>query len=184
MAEVLTKLEGHALYPIVSLPSAQECGAARYVLFLGARSISTRAPERRAFDGGDAAGLRLKPPKSRAGRRIVSLPAGVVEVLREHRRRQMQERLLLGQGRAEDDDLVFKLVDGSPYPPDTLSRDWGNVVRLAKVAVRDVPLLAPFARQRAHRGGSRRGGGRQQAHRPRQPGHYALGLRPLVPRQG
>jgi len=36
----------------------------------------------------------------------------VVEVLREHRRRQMQARLLLGQARAEDDDLVFKLVDG------------------------------------------------------------------------
>ena len=27
------------------------------------------------------------------------------------------------------DDLVFTLVDGSPYPPDKLSRDWGNMVR-------------------------------------------------------
>lgn len=183
MAEVLTKLEGHALYPIVSLPSAQECGAARYVLFLGARSISTRAPERRAFDGGDAAGLRLKPPKSRAGRRIVSLPAGVVEVLREHRRRQMQERLLLGQGRAEDDDLVFKLVDGSPYPPDTPSRDWGNVVRSRKL-----PCVMFHSSRHSHVSALIAAGldvvAVKQAHRPRQPGHYALGLRPLVPRQG
>lgn len=36
----------------------------------------------------------------------------------------MQTRLLLGQGRAGADDLVFTLADGSPYPPDKLSRDW------------------------------------------------------------
>ncbi len=26
------------------------------------------------------------------------------------------------------DDLVFTLAEGSPYPPDKLSRDWGNMV--------------------------------------------------------
>jgi integrase len=75
----------------------------------------------------------MKPPKSRAGRRTISLPVNVVEVLRDHRRQQMQTRLLLGQGRAGAEDLVFTLADGSPYPPDKLSRDWRNVVRDRKM---------------------------------------------------
>jgi integrase len=38
----------------------------------------------------------------------------------------------LGLGRAKPDDYVFPLLTPSgfaPYPPDKLSRDWGNVVR-------------------------------------------------------
>jgi len=31
------------------------------------------------------------------------------------------------------DDLVFTLSDGSPYPPDKLSRDWGNMARDRKL---------------------------------------------------
>jgi integrase len=80
-----------------------------------------------------AAGLRVKPPKTRHGRRTISLPAGVVEIMRAHRRRQAQQRLQLGLGRPRADDYVFTLGDGSPYPPDKLSRDWGNVVRDRKL---------------------------------------------------
>src|SRR6202030_2659236 len=71
-----------------------------------------------------AAGLRFRAPKTGAGRRTISLPPNVVEVLRAHRREQQQQRLMLGLGRAGADDLVFTLSDGSPYPPDKLSRDW------------------------------------------------------------
>ena len=58
----------------------------------------------------------------------MSLPANVVEILRQHRRKQAEQRLLLGLGAAGDDDLVFARPDGSPYPPDTLSRDWWRAV--------------------------------------------------------
>jgi integrase len=37
--------------------------------------------------------------------------------------------LALGLGRLGPDDLVFTLADGSPYPPDKLSRDWGLAVK-------------------------------------------------------
>jgi integrase len=80
-----------------------------------------------------AAGLRFKPPKIRASRRKISLPPNVVEALRTHRRQQQQQRLLLGLGRAGAGDLVFTLADGSPYPPDKLSRDWSNVVRYRRL---------------------------------------------------
>jgi integrase len=53
--------------------------------------------------------------------------------MRAHRRRQAEQRLLLGLGRPGADDYGFTLADGSPYPPDKLSRDWGNVVRDRKL---------------------------------------------------
>jgi integrase len=56
------------------------------------------------------------------------IPASVVEALREHRRRQNEQRLLLGMGGSGNNDLVFGRYDGSPYPPDTLSRDWWRAV--------------------------------------------------------
>jgi integrase len=36
-------------------------------------------------------------------------------------------------GRPEVEDYAFTLPDGSPYAPDKLSRDWGNVVRARKL---------------------------------------------------
>jgi integrase len=80
-----------------------------------------------------AAGLRVKLPKTRHGRRSIALPAGVIEIMCAHRRSQSEQRLLLGLGRPGADDYVFTLPDGSPYPPDKLSRDWGNVVRDRKL---------------------------------------------------
>ena len=78
-------------------------------------------------------GLRLKSPKTRAGRRTVSLPASVVETLRVHRRRQMEHRLAIGFGRLGDDDLVFARADASAHPPDNLSRDWRRTVLSLKL---------------------------------------------------
>jgi integrase len=80
-----------------------------------------------------AAGLRVKAPKTKHGRRVVSIPASVIAILRVHRRQQNEQRLLLGLGGAVPSDFVFTLADGMPYPPDKLSRDWGNVVRDRKL---------------------------------------------------
>ena len=63
----------------------------------------------------------------------MSLPPYAVEILRAHRRGQIEQRLVLGLGKIGSDDLIFTLADGSPYPPDKLSRDWGNVVRDRKL---------------------------------------------------
>lgn len=73
-------------------------------------------------------GLRFKGPKTRYGHRVISLPPIAVEALHAHRRQQSEYRLLLGLGRLADKDLVFARPDGSPYPPDTLSRDWWRAV--------------------------------------------------------
>ncbi len=73
------------------------------------------------------AGVRLKSPRSRHGRRRIALPASVVEVLRARRVRQIELRLALGMGRLGPDDFVFGQEDGSPLPPDRLSQQWRRV---------------------------------------------------------
>ncbi|KAB2919928.1 MAG: site-specific integrase [Hyphomicrobiaceae bacterium] len=70
------------------------------------------------------AGLRFKPPKTKHGRRTITLPASAMVDLRALRRRQLEMRLQLGLGRLEPEALVFCTHDGSPLSPDNLSRDW------------------------------------------------------------
>ncbi len=66
-----------------------------------------------------------------ARRCTISLPAGVVEMMRAHR--QAAQRLLLGLGRPSAEDYVFTLADGSPCPAGKRSRGWGNVMRNCKL---------------------------------------------------
>jgi integrase len=60
-------------------------------------------------------------------------------------RRPRPSRLLLGLGRAGDDDLVFARPDGSPYPPVTLSRDWWRAVNSL-----DLPRITFHALRHSH----------------------------------
>lgn len=76
------------------------------------------------------AGLRFKSPKTRKGRRTVTLPGIAVAVLQEHRRRQAEEHMALGLGKPK---TVFTDVEGGPWPPDKLSRQFGNLVRKAGI---------------------------------------------------
>jgi integrase len=129
ITEVLEGLADHSLHPIVAL--ALGTGMRRgeiCALAWGAIDLDTAVVRVERSLEETAEGLRFKPPKTRHGRRAISLPANVVEILREHRRRQAELRLLLGRGRTGAGDLVFTLPDCSPYPPDKLSRDWLRIV--------------------------------------------------------
>jgi len=130
IADVLARLGGHALHPIAALAlgtgmrRGEICALAWGVLDLDAGMVRVE----RSLEE-TKAGLRFKAPKTRSGRRAVSLPASVVDILRAHRRKQAEQRLLLGIGAAGDDDLVFARPDGSPLSPDNLSRDWRRTVK-------------------------------------------------------
>ena len=129
IADVLARLQDHALYPIAALAlgtgmrRGELCALAWAALDLDKAAVRVEQSLEETKDG-----LRFKAPKTVHGRRTISLPASVVEILREHRRRQIEQRLLLGLGRLGGEDLVFARLDGSPYPPDTLSRDWWRAV--------------------------------------------------------
>jgi integrase len=71
--------------------------------------------------------VRVHAPKTRSGRRSVALDAGTVTVLREWRRRQAKERLLIGPG-YRDNGLVFAKLEGDPLHPERVSREFDRRV--------------------------------------------------------
>jgi integrase len=74
-------------------------------------------------------GIRFKAPKSKAGRRDITLPDILVDALREHRKAQLELRLQLGAGKLPDDALLFADLDGQPWAPNLISMLWGNFAR-------------------------------------------------------
>ena len=58
----------------------------------------------------------IAEPKTPRGRRTVALPPEAMEALREHRQRQLEERLALGPDYA-DQGLVFATAAGRPHDP-------------------------------------------------------------------
>jgi integrase len=74
------------------------------------------------------AGLAFKPPKTKAGRRTVTIPPAITAELRSHWCIQQEHRLALGVGRAGPDDLVFARPDTAPWPPDSLTTAWQKAV--------------------------------------------------------
>jgi len=134
IVDILARIAGHPLHAVAALAlgsglrRGELCGLALGALDLHAAAVRVK----RSLEE-TAEGLRFKPPKTHHGYRTVSLPASVVTIMRGHLRQQLEQRLALGLGRAGPDDLVFTLPNVSPYPPDKLSRDWGNLVRDRKL---------------------------------------------------
>jgi integrase len=52
-------------------------------------------------------GIRVKPPKSKAGRRDITLPDAAVEALRDYRKAVLEQRMQLGAGKLPDSALVL-----------------------------------------------------------------------------
>jgi integrase len=77
------------------------------------------------------AGVRYKEPKS-GQVRTVALSAAVVSELRAHRTRQAENLLKLGI-RLDADGFVVAQADGSPYDPDSISKEWR--LRIIKTAL-------------------------------------------------
>ena len=86
-----------------------------------------RASVRRSVVPVDHA-LVFGEPKTHKGRRSIALDPDLVVSLRAHRRRQLAERILMGQT-YEDHDLVFARADGTPLHPEYVSRTFARLVR-------------------------------------------------------
>jgi integrase len=67
------------------------------------------------------AGLRLKPPKTKRGRRSLTLPP---EAVRAHKVQQLEFRLVVGMGKIEIDSFVFPNIEGGAISPHSVSRSW------------------------------------------------------------
>jgi integrase len=126
--DMLRKLTGHFLHPLVSL--ALDTGLRRGEL-LGLQWGDINLDEatlrvERAIEE-TRQGLRVKAPKTKRGRRSIMLPQRAVAMLRGHRIAQLEQRLVLGLGKIADNTLVFSTVEGEMIWPDDLTRVWARV---------------------------------------------------------
>ena len=142
---VLQSLKGHALHPIASLALAT--GMRRGELL--ALQWSDVDLDRRVIRVERSleetkAGLRVKPPKTKRGRRNIGLSADAVAMLRDHRKRQIELRLALGQG--GQPVLVFSTIEGGLLSPNGVSRSWRQTCRARKLPRVQFHALTALAR--------------------------------------
>ena len=73
------------------------------------------------------AGLRIKPPKTKRGRRNIGFSTDTVAMLRDHRKKQIELRLQTGLG--GQPALVFSDIEGQMLSPNNVTRAWGRALR-------------------------------------------------------
>jgi integrase len=127
--EFMGKLRGNRLYVLamVALFTGMRLGETLALRWsrvdLDGKVISVRE----ALEATKAKGIVFKAPKSKAGRRDITLPDLLVEALGEHRKAALEMRMKLGAGRLPDDALLFANLDGEPLQPSNVSSDWGDL---------------------------------------------------------
>jgi integrase len=80
-------------------------------------------------------------PKTARGRRSVPIDPTTLSVLRQHRARQNETRLMMGSAWTNAGDLVMVKPDGSPIHPDTVSDTFDRRVKasgLRKIRLHDL----------------------------------------------
>jgi len=81
----------------------------------------------------------FEEPKTTKGRRTIDLPASCVAILKEHRRQQTEERLLVGP-EWQHDDLIFCTHQGKPLSQRNVLRAYKLV--LSRASLPDVSFHA------------------------------------------
>jgi integrase len=71
-------------------------------------------------------GIRFKSPKTKAGRREITLPDILIDTLRDYRKAQLELRLKLGAGKLQADDLLFTDIEGAPLHPNHFGTRWAE----------------------------------------------------------
>lgn len=133
---MLAKLVGHTLYPIVSLALATGMRRGELLgLQWGDVDLDADKPSLRVERSLEETkvGLRPRPPKTKRGRRNLSLPSDAVAVLQQHRKAQLELRFKLGIGNIAADTLVFCTIEGEPIRPRNITKAWSRVVAAKKL---------------------------------------------------
>jgi integrase len=147
---LLDGLKGRDIYPIVVTAFGTgmrrgEILALRWKDLDLARNDRGQIRVEQSLEQTKAGGLRVKPPKTKHGRRRISLPDYLVGELRAYWRQQQELRLKLGLGKCPDDGLVFGNIDESPRKPNSLTTKWRRLVKAI-----DVPKVSFHALRHTH----------------------------------
>lgn len=127
---VLKTLRDRAIYPIASLALATGMRRGELLALRWQDVDFDRALLRveRSLES-TKVGLRFKEPKTRHGRRAISLPAIIVGELRARWKLQQEQRLALGLGKAPGGALVFSSIEGEPLDPRAVTKAWSRAMK-------------------------------------------------------
>ena len=135
ITRVLEALRGKSLYPIVA--TALGTGMRRgELLALRWKDVDLDGAKLRveqSLEQTKRGGLVFKAPKTRHGRRTITLPSSTAAVLRDHWKATLERRLQLRQGKTPDSALVFATWDGNTRSPNALTKEWRRAVHAAKL---------------------------------------------------
>lgn len=154
---VLDAFRGKSLYPLVAV--AMSTGVRRgELLALRWNDVDFERAKLRideSLEQTKAGGLRIKGPKTKSGRRIISLPPSLVADLRLHWKDVAEKRLALGMGTVPSDAYLFGHIDtGLPRSPNALTREFTRAIE--KLA--GVPRVGIHALRHSHASQLLRGG--------------------------
>lgn len=110
----------------------QDVDFTRNVVSIRQELIPLTKPSGRGREG------RIIPRTKSDEPRVIELDGRTVTALRAWRKRQAEERLMLGEG-YDDHGLVFCRPDGRPYHPEAFSKTYDR--RLAREAFADLPRI-------------------------------------------
>ena len=128
--ELLDKLRGRLLYTVALLALATGMRRGE-MLALRWQDVDLDAGKirvERSLEQTKVGGLRFKSPKTKRGRRNITIPPAVVGELRAHRKAQQERWLAFGRGRLLEDTLVFATWDGEIRSPNALSTEWAETM--------------------------------------------------------
>jgi integrase len=125
---LIEKLKGHRLQPLamVALFAGLRLGEVLALRWSGVDLDKKVIQVREALEETKEHGIRFKTPKSKAGRRDVTLPDILVDCLRDHRKAQLELRMRLGIGKLPDDALLFTDLHGAPLSRISSSWRWSD----------------------------------------------------------
>lgn len=134
IGKLLDHLRGRTLRPIVSLALAtgMRRGEVLALRWKDADLDDASVTVARSLEQTKGS-LRFKAPKTKHGRRKISIPVWMVSELRAHKAKQQERRLKLGMGRAPDDSLVFAKWNGEPRAPHSVSQKFRMLVAALKI---------------------------------------------------
>ena len=129
IAAILAALAGNSIHAIVALAIASGMRRGELLALRWSDISGAVIKVQRSLEQTKQGGLRFKGPKSRHGRRTISLPPSAVDMLRDHRKAQLELRMQLGMGKHGPDALVFCDHEGKPLSPNYLSILWRRATR-------------------------------------------------------
>jgi integrase len=90
-------------------------------------------------------GLIFQEPKTKLSQRVINLSPGVLALLKEHRKKQNEVKLIAGGAYHKDLDLVFANEIGEPIDPRAFTRVFERIAREAGLGVTFHGLRHTFA---------------------------------------